>query len=789
MHKTKSSKTYSSIYCNSSTPNSHPELAYRPFASQPPKVSDAAKTSTDIEDVAFAEQQMEATGLEIQAKYGSITPEGQERLTVLQAKMDGLLNSRLSHARRFGHNIVNIPLHRPDTPTPIQPKLTIGEPGDKYEQETDETARQVVQRIHQPQTNQIQRKVRLDQFENELRFSKGKEQEESTVEATAEPIQVKEVENPNQTGLPDNLKAGVENLSGYSLDDVKVHFNSPKPAQLQALAYTQGTEIHVASGQEEHLPHEAWHVVQQMQRRVKPTMQMKGMVHVNDDTALEKEAEVMGRKAAQRDNQTTMGEYYLNHRLKSSPVVLAATEKSPESVQMDTANNPSSSVWASREKVSLISSSIIKDRQDRQYIPVVQRMLGDGIAIARKTNLYKKRSKTSQIIKELDVGTACQELDSGSKKWVKVKIFGEDREYTGFVNSQDTKTQPGIAGKKNEELDYTPEKFVQLDRDPFVGEPTSKDIEQGAIGDCWLLSVLASIVDTSEGKKAIKSMIAPTTAADSWRVRVFLRNSVESEETRKVEVTVNNWFAANESGELLFAQASETQGIWPQIIEKATASIKGGYENISGGSIIEAFRLVTGNIPKGYSSKEHQSDLDASTATAESEMIGILNRAIKDGKPVTCWIPPKKETATIKMVKFDETEYMVLVPHIGVLEGGIQVKYSTKGGDVTRKGWDGKTTLQHLKEQGFTIISVKLDENGPPYPKDAEVTYTHTSLKSKGKEIDGGHVYQFLSLNYKNKKAFLHNPHDTEFVTSVEFSNLYNTLGARFYIGDGLIRD
>ena len=68
---------------------------------------------------------------------------------------------------------------------------------------------------------------------------------------------------PNQTGLPDNLKTGVENLSGFLLDDVKVHYNSAQPAQLNALAYAQGTDIHVAPGQEAHLPHEAWHVVQQ----------------------------------------------------------------------------------------------------------------------------------------------------------------------------------------------------------------------------------------------------------------------------------------------------------------------------------------------------------------------------------------------------------------------------------------------------------------------------------------------------------------------------------------------
>ncbi|MEA5540749.1 DUF4157 domain-containing protein [Limnoraphis robusta Tam1] len=110
------------------------------------------------------------------------------------------------------------------------------------------------------------------------------------------PIQKQEESIPNQTGLPDNLKAGIENLSGYSLDDVRVHYNSPKPAQLQALAYTQGTDIHVAPGQEKHLPHEAWHVVQQMQERVKPTMQMKG-VQINDNEGLEREAEMMGAKA------------------------------------------------------------------------------------------------------------------------------------------------------------------------------------------------------------------------------------------------------------------------------------------------------------------------------------------------------------------------------------------------------------------------------------------------------------------------------------------------------------
>ena len=104
-------------------------------------------------------------------------------------------------------------------------------------------------------------------------------------------------QKPNNTGMPNNLKSGIENLSGYSMDDVKVHYNSDKPAQLNAHAYAQGTDIHVAPGQEQHLPHEAWHVVQQKQGRVQPTMQMKAGVPVNDDAGLENEADVMGAKA------------------------------------------------------------------------------------------------------------------------------------------------------------------------------------------------------------------------------------------------------------------------------------------------------------------------------------------------------------------------------------------------------------------------------------------------------------------------------------------------------------
>ena len=130
------------------------------------------------------------------------------------------------------------------------------------------------------------------------------------MDSLQKPIQKKE----NKTGLPDQLKSGIESLSGMDMSDTRVHYNSSKPAQLQAHAYAQGNQIHVAPGQEKHVAHEAWHVVQQKQGRVQPTMQMKGKVNINDDAGLEREADVMGAKALQMKESDSIVSYKISNQ-------------------------------------------------------------------------------------------------------------------------------------------------------------------------------------------------------------------------------------------------------------------------------------------------------------------------------------------------------------------------------------------------------------------------------------------------------------------------------------------
>ena len=94
------------------------------------------------------------------------------------------------------------------------------------------------------------------------------------------------------TGLPTTVKNRLETASGLSFDDVRIHYNSEKPAVMQAYAYTQGANVYIAPGQERYLSHELGHVIQQKQGTVVSTKTLNG-VPINDDPALEKAADAM----------------------------------------------------------------------------------------------------------------------------------------------------------------------------------------------------------------------------------------------------------------------------------------------------------------------------------------------------------------------------------------------------------------------------------------------------------------------------------------------------------------
>ena len=177
--------------------------------------------------------------------------------------------------------------------------------------------------------------------------------------SSAPPLAVR----PHHTGLPERLKTGIEALSGLALDAVRVHYHSAKPAQLQALAYTQGTDIHIAPGQEQHLPHEAWHVVQQAQGRVPPTMQMQAGVTINDDRGLEREADGMGEQAMQLPAPDESSAHL-------RPAAYQANSAQPKGLKQVTKNNAAGSPIQRRVGFEFETGAFIY-RTDRRYNELV----------------------------------------------------------------------------------------------------------------------------------------------------------------------------------------------------------------------------------------------------------------------------------------------------------------------------------------------------------------------------------------------------------------------------------
>lgn len=167
----------------------------------------------------------------------------------------------------------------------------------------------------------------------------------------------------NSTGLPDTLKAGLENLSGLDLSPVKVHYNSSQPAQYKALAYAHGTDIHLAPGQQKHLPHEGWHVVQQLQQKVKPTHQLENGQYLNNQTHLEREADEMGARAAAGGTSSLQN-------------VSQESQK--------TATAPDSNVAQMKFKVSVVApeSNDVRELSDEEITAIKSKLANNAAALA-----------------------------------------------------------------------------------------------------------------------------------------------------------------------------------------------------------------------------------------------------------------------------------------------------------------------------------------------------------------------------------------------------------------------
>lgn len=127
----------------------------------------------------------------------------------------------------------------------------------------------------------------------------------------------------------------------------------------------------------------------------------------------------------------------------------------------------------------------------------------------------------------------------------------------------------------------------------FVDGPRYDDVNQGAVGDCYLLASLSSLADTDPN--IIKQMIAPL-GDGTYAVR-FYRDGTEVYLRLDADLPVGLY-----GNTLAYAGLGPDGQIWVALIEKAYAYFRSGknsYASIQGGWMADVFHEIT-NMPTTF---------------------------------------------------------------------------------------------------------------------------------------------------------------------------------------------
>jgi len=155
-----------------------------------------------------------------------------------------------------------------------------------------------------------------------------------------------------------------------------------------------------------------------------------------------------------------------------------------------------------------------------------------------------------------------------------------------------SQSEPPMLGKHEDKG-----KYAEVKGTPFVGGASPDDIQQGALGDCYLLAALAAVAKANP--KLIESMI--TDKGDgTYDVKLYEDKGWFSKDLQPVTVNVTGTFPVNEKGEPLYGHSGDPTELWVMIIEKAYAKLKGGYKKIAGGFGGPALEAITGKASIRY---------------------------------------------------------------------------------------------------------------------------------------------------------------------------------------------
>ena len=202
--------------------------------------------------------------------------------------------------------------------------------------------------------------------------------------------------------LPNKLLFAAKSLTGLSLENVDVIYDSPKTEQYQSDGFVKNNEIHLAKGNKGLIGHETWHMIQRIQNRVRTGEKTNPHFTINKNKNLENEAHIMGDKLMRMNigsSPLKKPSYQFNNNKNNSNAWMKNSIVQLSGKNIDSYSWDNGEFKKGRNRISINKINKVKELLDEKYSGYLWVSLNDNkttYVLKKEFTNYKKKLETKK---------------------------------------------------------------------------------------------------------------------------------------------------------------------------------------------------------------------------------------------------------------------------------------------------------------------------------------------------------------------------------------------------------